>query len=176
MGLAVNPLATDERREDEAMAARSDAPLLITADTRHDVERLARRIHQTGPRAMGPFVPIRVRAWPDTARTIRKRWSAVFEAACGGSVFLTGIEELSPAFQTVLVDLIDDRQRAQSPWTAARLISGTTVSLLDCVKAGAFSERLFYRLNVIHIVLGHGAFRIASPATEALIVPAAQAR
>ena len=110
------------------MAARSNAPLLITAGTRHEVERLARRIHGASHRASGPFVPVRVRH-PTTARTIKKRWSAVFDAATGGSVFLTDVEDMSPAFQNVFLDLIDDLQRAQTPSTAARLISGTTVSL-----------------------------------------------
>jgi two-component system response regulator PilR (NtrC family) len=166
---------TEHRREDEAMAARSNAPLLITADTRHEVERLARQIHEAGPRARGPFVPVRVRAWPTNARTIKKRWSAVFEAATGGSVFLTGVEEMSPAFQNVLVDLIDELQRAQTPSTAARLISGTTVSLLERVKAGAFSERLFYRLNFIHLVVRNRVLRTA-PATASALLATAQAR
>jgi DNA-binding NtrC family response regulator len=168
--------ATDHRLEDETMAARSDAPLLITADTRHEVERLARRIHGAGPRASGPFVPVRVRAWPTTERTIRKRWSAVFDAATGGSVFLVGVEDMSPAFQNVFLDLIDDLQRSQTPSTAARLISGTTVSLFDRVNAGAFSERLFYRLNFIHLVLRDRAFRTASRSSGAPLVATARAQ
>jgi len=158
------------------MAARSDAPLLITADTRHEVERLARRIHEAGPRASGPFVPVRVRAWPTTARTIKKRWSAVFDAATGGSVFLTGVEDMSPAFQDVFLDLIDDLQRARTPSTAARVISGTTVSLLDRVTAGTFSERLFYRLNFIHLVVRDRAFRTANRSAVAPLLATARAQ
>ena len=97
---------------------------------RHEVERIARRIHGAGPRAAGPFVPVRVRAWPTTARTIRKRWAAVFDATTGGSIFLTDVEDMSPEFQNVFVEMIDDLQRAKTPSTAARLISGTTVSLM----------------------------------------------
>jgi DNA-binding NtrC family response regulator len=171
---AMDQASTGDRGEDEGIAARSDAPLLITADTRHEVERLARRIHGAGPRAAGPFVPVRVRAWPTTARTIKKRWSAVFDATTGGSVFLAGVEDMSPEFQNVFVEMIDDLQRTQSPSTASRIISGTTVSLLDRVRAGTFSERLFYRLNFIHLVMSDRAFRTASP--SAGVPPLAAAR
>ena len=131
-------------------------PLLVTADTRHEIERLARRIHEAGPRAKGPFVPVRVQGWPTTSRAIKKRWSAVFGAAVGGTVLLSGVEEMSPTFQSVFLDVVDDIQHARRPAVAARLISGTTVSLIDRVSAGTFSERLFHRLNVIHLVLRKG--------------------
>ncbi len=118
-------------------------------------------------------MPVRVRAWPNTARTIKKRWSAVFDAATGGSVFLAGVEDMSPAFQNVFLDLIDDLQRARTPSTAARLISGTTVSLFDRVKAGTFSERLFYRLNLIHLVVRDRAVRTASRSSGAPLLATA---
>jgi DNA-binding NtrC family response regulator len=162
--------------EDEEIAGRSDVPLLITADTRYEVERLARRIHDAGRRSPHPFVPVRVRAWPDTARTIRKRWSAVFGAAAGGTVFLNGVEDMSPVFQDVLIEMIDDLQRTQTPSTAARLVSGTTVSLLDRIKAGTFSERLFYRLNFIHLVVRGRVFRTASSAASAPLLAVPQVR
>jgi DNA-binding NtrC family response regulator len=139
--------------EDEDIASRSDAPLLISARTRRDVEELARRIHEGGSRASRPFVPIRIQAWPTMPRTIKKRWSAAFTTAAGGSVLLTGVEDMSPAFQDLFAELIDDLRRSNRP-DSPRLISGTTVPLLDRVEAGTFSERLFYRLNLIHLVMG----------------------
>jgi DNA-binding NtrC family response regulator len=172
----MDPATTEQRVDDEALAARSHAPLLITAGTRHEVERIARRIHAAGPRAAGPFVPVRVRAWPTTARTIKKRWAAVFDATTGGSVFLTDVEDMSPEFQNVFVEMIDDLQRAKTPSTAARLISGTTVSLIDRVKAGTFTERLFYRLNFIHLVASECAFRTSPSAAGAPLLAAARAQ
>ena len=94
--------------DDEDIASRSDAPLLISARTRRDVEELARRIHEGGSRASRPFVPIRIQAWPTMPRTIKKRWSAAFTTAAGGSVLLTGVEDMSPAFQDLFAELIDD--------------------------------------------------------------------
>ena len=56
-----------------------------------------------------------------------------------------------------LIDLLAGLESARVPSAAVRLISGTTVSLLDRVAAGTFSERLFYRLNTIHLAAGVGA-------------------
>jgi transcriptional regulator of acetoin/glycerol metabolism len=56
--------------------------------------------------------------------------------------------------QEALIDLLDRLQAARRPSAAVRLISGTTVSLLDRITAGTFSARLFYRLNVIHLTTG----------------------
>jgi transcriptional regulator of aromatic amino acid metabolism len=56
-----------------------------------------------------------------------------------------------------LIDLLAALESARRPSAAVRLISGTTVSLLERVAAGTFSERLFYRLNILHLVAGAGA-------------------
>ena len=57
----------------------------------------------------------------------------------------------------LLVQLLADLQSARAPSAAVRVISGTTVSLLDRIAAGTFSERLFYRLNLLHLVMRNGA-------------------
>jgi transcriptional regulator with PAS, ATPase and Fis domain len=59
--------------------------------------------------------------------------------------------------QDAMIDLLGGLESARMPSDPARLISGTTVSLVDCVAAGTFSERLFYRLNIIHLVVGNGS-------------------
>jgi len=69
---------------------------------------------------------------------------------------MTAIEETSPVVQRVLVELIDGLQRASGSRPSVRLFSGTTVSLIDRVAAGTFSERLFYRLNSLHLVATNG--------------------
>lgn len=61
------------------------------------------------------------------------------------------------AAQDGLIDLLAALEDARTPSAAVRLISGTTVSLIDRVAAGTFSERLFYRLSIIHLVAGAGA-------------------
>lgn len=147
----------DRPIEDEAIAARTDASVLVTAATRRDVERIARRIHLASSRAAAPLVPIQVGTPSAGPRAIEERCIAAFDAAGGGTVLLTMAEDLSPMLQHAIADLIDDRRRTQTPTRTARLITGTTVSLANRVAAGTFSDRLFYRLNVIHLVAANQA-------------------
>ena len=55
--------------------------------------------------------------------------------------------------QESLIETLAQLQGASDPVDAVRLIAGTTVVLHDCIVAGTFSERLFYRLNIIHVVM-----------------------
>jgi DNA-binding NtrC family response regulator len=66
------------------------------------------------------------------------------------------VEEMPSAVQDVLDELLSEPPFARAPSAAVRLITGTTVSLFDRIAADRFSERLFYRLNVIHIVVPDG--------------------
>lgn len=58
-------------------------------------------------------------------------------------MLISDIEEMPPVVQEALIELLAGLEAARSPSAAVRLISGTTVSLLDQVAAGTFSERLF---------------------------------
>ena len=58
--------------------------------------------------------------------------------------------------QDALIELLDGLKFTRRPSAAVRLISGTTVSLLERVAVGTFSEQLFYRLNIIHLMAGDG--------------------
>ena len=143
--------------EDVNLASRSSARLLITASRPQAVETLARHIHGIGPRAQFPFVMTCAGELPIGAQTLRDNCARVLDAAAGGSVFVSTVEEMPSAAQDALIDLLAALESARRPSAAVRLISGTTVSLIDRVAAGTFSERLFYRLNIIHLVAGAGA-------------------
>jgi DNA-binding NtrC family response regulator len=78
------------------------------------------------------------------------------DAAAGGSILIHDVEEMSPTVQRVLVDVLAELEFARASSAAVRLMTGATVSLLDCVVAGTFSDRLFYRLNTIHLVAAKG--------------------
>jgi DNA-binding NtrC family response regulator len=67
-------------------------------------------------------------------------------------VLVSAVEKMPSAAQDAWIDLLAALESSRRPSAAVRLISGTTVSLLDRVAAGTFSERLFYRLNIIHLV------------------------
>jgi len=140
--------------EDEDVASRSPARLLITAATQHGVETLARRVHATGPRAQFPFVQMWAGDLPVEPELLKEYCTSVHAAAAGGSVLFSAVEAMPPAVQDALDALLDGIDFAHGPSAEVRLISGTTTSLLKRVAEGTFSERLFYRLNIIHLMAG----------------------
>jgi len=142
--------------EDEEMAGRSTARLLITASVQGVAETLARRIHGASLRAGLPFVRTFARELPIEPGMLRNTCSELLDAAAGGSMLLSDVEEMPATVQGVLVELLAELEVARAPSAAVRLITGTTVSLLDCIAAGTFSDRLFYRLNAIHLVVPNG--------------------
>ena len=81
----------------------------------------------------------------------------LLDSAAGGSLLVSAVEEMPATVQDAMIDLLGGLESARVPSAMARPISGTTVSLLDRVAAGMFSERLFYRLNIIHLVVGNGS-------------------
>jgi DNA-binding NtrC family response regulator len=142
---------------DEYLAARSVARLLITASTSQRVEIVARRIHTASGRADRPFVRARARDLSVAAGTLRDTCSDVLETAAGGSVLLSDVEEMPGTVQEHLIGLLEEVARGRDPSAAVRLVSGSTVSLLQRVLAGTFSAELLYRLNVIHVVARYDA-------------------
>lgn len=139
--------------EDEDVATRSHARLLISAETQQGVETLAHRVHETGPRAPFPFVQTSGGDLPVDPAVLKEYWTSVLAAAAGGSVLISAVEEMPPAVQNTLMELLAGPELARGTSIGVRLISGTTVSLLDRIVAGTFSEQLFYRLNIIHLAV-----------------------
>jgi DNA-binding NtrC family response regulator len=145
--------------EDEAIAAGCSLPLLITASSAGAVEALARRVHAAGFGAPSPFIPARARALPIDPGMLRETWSNLTQAATGGSLLLNDVEDMPASVQDRLIELLVELEgaRARAPSAAVRLMAGTTVSLYDRIVGGTFSERLFYRLNIIHLVARNAA-------------------
>jgi DNA-binding NtrC family response regulator len=143
--------------EDEAMARRYGLALLISGHSTEEVETVARRIHraQFGPAA--PFVAVDARLFPSQASRLRRYLASQIAAAIGGSLFIADVEELRIRAQDAFVEVL--RGQLLAPTPAVRLITGTTVSLRERIAAGCFTEELFYRLNVIHLVVEHEADR-----------------
>jgi DNA-binding NtrC family response regulator len=149
--------------EDEDLASRSAARLLISAPTQHGVETLARRVHETGPRVQFPFLHTWAGDLPVQPKVLKEYWTRVLATAAGGSVLLSAVEVMPPAVQDALIELLAELEFTRHPSAEIRLISGTTESLLDRVAAGTFSERLFYRLNIIHLMVGNGRPEVSIP-------------
>jgi DNA-binding NtrC family response regulator len=138
--------------EGEAMAGRSAARLLITASTPSAVEMIARRVHAASARAEFPFVQTSAADFPIEPRTLRVTCSALLDAARGGSLFVSDIENMPPFVQGRLIELLNELESARASAALVRLVAGTTVSLFDRTAGGTFSKQLFYRLNTLHLV------------------------
>ena len=147
---------------DERVAAQTSARVLITGATATSVALVAERVHLLSDRERFPFVGTRAAALPPDIGRLTTCCAALLDATAGGSMLLSDIEEMSPPVQERFIEVLARLALDREPSAGVRLISGTTVSLRDRVMAGAFSARLFYQLNVIHMDLGRagGAIRI----------------
>jgi DNA-binding NtrC family response regulator len=143
--------STNHVVEHEDIAARCAATTLITASTATDVEHLARRIHAASSRSALSFVQASAAALPVEPRAFLETCAGLIEAAAGGTLLLTGVEEMPAFAQDRFIETLAQVQDARNPSVAVRLIAGTTISLRERIADGAFSERLFYRLNVVHL-------------------------
>jgi two-component system, NtrC family, response regulator PilR len=151
--------------------ARSMAPVLVHGESGTGKELVARAIHDNSPRAAGPFVAVNCGAIPETlleAEFFGYRKGAFtganedrdgfFQAAQGGTLFLDEIGDLPLAMQSKLLRVIQERAVrplgavAEAP-VNVRVVSATHRDLGVEVQAGRFRQDLFYRLNVIRIVV-----------------------
>jgi len=149
----------------------SDVTVLISGESGTGKELVARALHYNGPRKDKPFMALFCGALPEnlleselfghkkgafTGATTDKK--GLFEAVDGGSFFLDEIGDLSPKIQTELLRVIQEGEVKRVGETHVRhvdvrIIAATNKDLDELVKAGAFREDLYYRLNVIKIHL-----------------------
>ena len=133
---------------DATLAAVHRVPLLISAPRLDRVRHIALSVHAAAHAADAPFVEISASHFPDQPSSFLSSWFSVARAANGGSVLVTEVEALPQAIHDAFASLLTySRQRV-------RLMAGTTERLQDRVASGRFSEVLFYRLNVIHLIEG----------------------
>jgi two-component system response regulator PilR (NtrC family)/two-component system response regulator HydG len=151
--------------------ASSAVNVLITGESGTGKELVARALHFNSPRAKKPFVAVNCAAIPDTlleselfgykrgaftdARTDRQ---GMFLEADGGTVFLDEIGDLTPPLQAKLLRVLQEKEvrplgAARSEKVDVRVLSATNRDLVQRMREGAFREDLFYRLNVIEVVL-----------------------
>ncbi len=158
-------------RELIGKVARSMAPVLVRGESGTGKELVARAIHDASPRATLPFIAVNCGAIPEAlleAEFFGYRKGAFtgaaedregfFQAAQGGTLFLDEIGDLPLAMQSKLLRVI--QERAVRPVGAVaevpanvRILSATHKDLGEEVHAGRFRQDLFYRLNVIQIML-----------------------
>ncbi|MEM7202143.1 MAG: sigma-54 dependent transcriptional regulator [Planctomycetota bacterium] len=151
--------------------APTDASVLIQGESGTGKECIARAIHQLSTRAERPFVALSCAALPDTlletelfghergaftdaARSRRGR----FELADTGTIFLDDIDDMPLTTQVKLLRVLQERNFERVGGESLvevdiRVVSATKKALVDLVQAGKFREDLYYRLNVVPVVL-----------------------
>ena len=151
--------------------AGSMAPILIRGESGTGKELVARAIHGCSQRAGGPFVAVNCGAIPENlleAEFFGARKGAytgatqdrlgLFQTAKGGTLFLDEIGDLPLAMQSKLLRAIQERTvrplgSSQEDAVDVRIVSATHKNLVEGVGAGVFRQDLYYRLNVIEIVV-----------------------
>src|SRR5262245_62277352 len=162
---------TDLKAEVERIA-RSDAKVLITGESGAGKEVVARAINSASPRAQQAFVAVNCAGIPETLLEselfghVKGSFTGAYrdkpgklEMANNGTIFLDEIGEMTLRMQGLLLRYLETGELQVvgadrvAMATNTRVIAATNRVLRDLIAPGQFREDLFYRLNVIHLVV-----------------------
>jgi len=149
--------------------ARSQAPVHVSGESGTGKELVARLIHDSGPRADGPFVAVNCGAIPSELMeseffghrkgsftgAVHDKLGLV-QSADNGTLFLDEIADLPLAMQVKLLRVIQEKTvrpvgSSREEPANARILSATHKNLGKMVADGEFREDLYYRINVIEL-------------------------
>jgi DNA-binding NtrC family response regulator len=151
--------------------APSDKPILIQGDSGTGKELVARALHEASNVAEKPFVVINCAALPETLLESElfghekgsftgavSTKPGLFEVADGGTMFIDEIGELAGSLQAKLLRVLEDGSlrrigSVNERRVHVRLLAATNRDMAEEVRAGRFREDLFYRINVLTILL-----------------------
>lgn len=153
------------------MVANTEFTVLITGESGTGKDLTARAIHALSARSEGPYVPVNCPTVPEhileselfgykkgafTHATQNK--IGLFQEADKGTLFLDEIGDVSPAIQTKLLRVIQEKEIKplgdnRTISVDVRIISSTNHNLREKIREGTFREDFFYRLNVLPITL-----------------------
>ncbi len=169
--IGVSPAIAELKAELERVA-RSDAKVLITGESGVGKEVVARAINLASPRSGEAFVPVNCAGIPETLLEselfghVKGSFTGAYrdkpgklETAAHGTIFLDEIGEMALRMQGLLLRFLEtgeiQKVGAERVSTAVnvRVIAATNRHLRDMIAQGQFREDLFYRLNVIHMIV-----------------------
>jgi len=161
-----------ELKQEIERIACSDAKVLITGESGVGKELVARAIHTLSPRRAKPFVAINCAGIPETLLESEmfghvkgsftgayRDKSGKLEMAADGTVLLDEIGEMTVRMQGLLLRFLETGELQKVGADRAvgrvdvRVMAATHRNLRDMVTRGEFREDLFYRINVIHLVV-----------------------
>jgi two-component system, NtrC family, response regulator AtoC len=155
----------------QKIAGSPASTVLLTGESGTGKDLAAKVLHYASDRASRPFMNITCSALPDTIleselfghergafTDARQQKRGLLESADGGTVFLDEIGEMAPQLQAKLLRFLEEKTFKRVGGIAdihvdVRVIAATNRNLEDDVKKGRFREDLYYRLNVVPIVL-----------------------
>jgi len=164
-----NSVVMNELRGMIDRVANSQAPVHISGESGTGKELVARLIHDSGPRAAGPFIPVNCGAIP--AELMESEFfghrkgsftgavsdkAGLLQCAQDGTLFLDEIADLPLPMQVKLLRVIQEKKVRPVGASAeesvdVRILSATHRDLSDMVAKGEFREDLYYRINVIEL-------------------------
>jgi two-component system response regulator PilR (NtrC family) len=154
-----------------AKLARSQAPVYISGESGTGKELVARMIHDQGPRAANPFVPVNCGAIPgqlmESELFGHNKGSftgaisdkpGLFQAADGGTLFLDEVADLPLHMQVKLLRAIQEKAirpvgSEKEIGVDVRILSASHKDLASLVEAERFRQDLYFRLDVIDVVV-----------------------
>ncbi|MCJ7683241.1 MAG: sigma-54 dependent transcriptional regulator, partial [Desulfobacteraceae bacterium] len=157
--------------ETVAQVAPSEATVLITGESGAGKELIAGAVHFNSPRKDGPFVKMNCAAITESLLEselfghekgaftgAHRRKEGKFRQADEGSLFLDEVSEMSLSMQVKLLRVLQEREFARVGGediikVDVRVIAATNKDLILEIEAGRFREDLYYRLNVVTLIV-----------------------
>jgi DNA-binding NtrC family response regulator len=170
-GILGNSDAVKRLRDQLAVVAATEGPVLITGESGTGKELVARALHRCSPRSGGPFVAINCAGIPGDLienelfgheagafTDARKKHKGIFQQANGGTLLLDEIGEMPLALQAKLLRVLQEGQvrpvgSSREETVDVRVVAATNRDVEDRVAQGAFREDLYYRLETFKLAV-----------------------
>jgi DNA-binding NtrC family response regulator len=170
-GLVGSSAAMQKVYQSVEAVAGTNASVVLRGESGVGKELVARAVVQCGNRADKPYICLNCSALPESLMESElfgyekgaftgadKAKPGLIELAQGGTLFLDEITTLNPGLQSKLLRVLQERSVQRLGGRSARkidfrLIAATNEDLEDCVRKGRFREDLYFRINVVPIVV-----------------------